>query len=408
MIEKKYKRNLVERIRPHLHTSDALVIYGARQVGKSTLMEYLMENDLPKGNTFYMDLEQTDLLEICNSGPEGVERYLLEKGADPSSRIFLLIDEIQYMIDPSKFIKLLHDHHRKIKLIASGSSALGMKQKFAQSLAGRSMEFVLHPLSFDEFLLFKGKKYVLLPENSESINAELVPLAEEFIRFGGFPRIVLSKDRKMKKELLWQYVNAYVRKDVRDAGRISDIDAFNRVVFALAAQSGSLLNVSRLASDVGISQTTLKSYLNLLEGTFVARRMPPFGRSARGEIGKSPKWYLLDTGMMHLLWLKDFPEIIHGSSFETFVYLELAKAGFSPRFWRTSDGREEVDFVVEGKRLHALEAKVSYSKEGGRALAAFARRYPASTRQVCLYGREKVFEHPWETVKRLEVEMKDG
>ncbi|MCX6777276.1 MAG: ATP-binding protein, partial [Candidatus Micrarchaeota archaeon] len=327
MIEKKYKRNLVERIRPHLPTSDALVIYGARQVGKTTLMEYLMDNELPKGNTFYMDLEQSDLLELCNGGPAQVERHLLEKGADPSSRIFLLIDEIQYMADPSKFIKLLHDHHKNIKLIASGSSALGMKQKFAQSLAGRSMEFVLHPLSFDEFLLFKGKRYVLLPENAESVNAELAPLAEEFIRFGGFPRIVLSQDRKMKKDLLWQYINTYVRKDVRDAGRVSDIDAFNRVVFALAAQSGSLLNISRLSSDVKINQVTLNSYLNLLEGTFIARRMPPYGKSARGEIGKSPKCYLLDTGMMHLLWLKDFPEVIHGSSFETFVYLELAMAG---------------------------------------------------------------------------------
>ena len=157
MVNKKYKRKLVEKILPYLNTEEAIVIYGARQVGKTSLMEYLMENHLGN-NTFYLDLELRNLLELCNSGPEEAYNYLLQKGADKSKKIFLLVDEIQYLENPTNFIKIMADHYKNIKLIVSGSSTFEIRKKFKESLAGRTINFELYPLDFDEFLLFKNKK----------------------------------------------------------------------------------------------------------------------------------------------------------------------------------------------------------------------------------------------------------
>src|SRR3989344_8868530 len=177
MVEKKYKRQLVDEIVKYLDSRDVLVIYGARQVGKTTLMKYLIEHYL-KENVFYFDLELQNLLELCNAGADGVYNYLIQKEADEKKRIFLLIDEIQYLDNPAQFLKIFHDHYPLVKLIVSGSSTFEIKRKIKQSLVGRIVAFELYPLSFSEFLIFKEEHYKLAEKNTEAINQELVKLAE--------------------------------------------------------------------------------------------------------------------------------------------------------------------------------------------------------------------------------------
>ena len=184
MVYKKYKRKIVDELVNYLDSKDIVVIYGARQVGKTTLIRYLMEHKL-KENAFYFDLELQNLLELCNDGAESTYNYLVQKGANEKKRIFLLIDEIQYLEDPTNFMKVFHDHYPQVKLIVSGSSTFEIKRKFKQSLVGRTITFELYPLSFEEFLIFKEKNYKLEKENTEAINKELVLLAEEFIKYGG-------------------------------------------------------------------------------------------------------------------------------------------------------------------------------------------------------------------------------
>ncbi len=400
MADIKYRRTIVSRMLKYLDSQEALIIYGSRQVGKTSLMMYLMENHLPK-NTFYLDLELPNLLGLCNRGTDEVYSYLLEKGANEKERIYLIIDEIQYMEDPSKFIKIMVDHNKNVKMIVTGSSLLGMRQKLSQSLAGRTVIFELYPLSFEEFLQFKGKSYVLLPQNSDNINSELVPLANEYIRFGGFPKIVLEQDAEKKKTFLWQIIDTYVRKDVRDAGNIGDMTIFNNLLEILASQSGGLLNITELANTVKLNRQTVQNYLNLLENTFIIKRITPFSKNPRTELSKNPKIYMLDTGMMHLLWLKDFPQTIHGSSFETFVFLELHKAGLKVNFWRTAN-KQEVDFIVASDRLNAIEAKYSFASSDLRGLAAFATKYPCAATTVSLAGGKVAgASYPWELVARL-------
>jgi len=280
MIEQIYKRTIVGNILKYLNSKETIVIYGSRQVGKTTLLKYLIENHI-KENVFYFDLELKNLLDLCNKGPESVYNYLLQKGANDKKKIYLIIDEIQYLKNPTSFIKIMHDHYDNIKLLVSGSSTFEIKKKFKDSLAGRTVNFELYPLSFEEFLIFKNKNYKLKSKNTRAINDELVLLAEEYIKFGGYPKIVLENSEEKKQVYLSQIINTYIRKDIRDIGNIRNISSFNKLVEVLASQSGQLLNVLELSNTLGINRETILEYLDLLENTFIIRRIKPFHNNLR-------------------------------------------------------------------------------------------------------------------------------
>ena len=377
---------------------EIIVIYGARQVGKTSVLKYLIENHIKK-NHFYFDLELPNLLELCNQGAESVFKYLIQKGADEKSKIFLIIDEIQYMDDPTKFLKIMHDHYPALKLIVSGSSTFEIKKKFKESLAGRTINFELYPLSFEEFLVFKNKNYKLNKENEETINKELIELAEEYIRFGGYPKIVLENSEEKKQTFLGQIINTYVRKDIRDIGNIRNISAFNKLLELLASQSGQLLNVLEISNTLKINRETVLEYLDLLENTFIIKRVTPFHKNLRSEISKNPKIFFLDTGMMHLLWLKEFPKVILGNSFETFVFLELMKSGKKINFWRTTN-KQEIDFIVKNKEIYAIEVKLNFQNMDNSNLRFFSGNYKCKTATVGLKGERKG-KYIWELIKEI-------
>ena len=396
MKDKIYKRKLVEKILKYLKSKEAIVIYGARQVGKTSLMKYLIEHHL-KENVFYFDLEMQNLLDLCNEGSETVYKYLLQKGADENRKIYLLIDEIQYLENPAKFIKIFHDHYPNVKLLVSGSSTFEIKKKFKESLAGRTVIFELYPLSFEEFLVFKDKHYKIVKNNTKTINDELAALAEEFIKFGGYPKIVLEKSEEKKQSFLYQIINTYIRKDIRDIGNIRNISSFNKLIEVLASQSGQLLNSSELSNTLDMSRETVLEYLELLENTFIIKRITPFYKNLRSELSKNPKVYFLDTGMMHLLWLKEFPKVVFGNVFETFVFLELMKAGKKINFWRTTN-KQEVDFIIAEKGIYAIEAK--YNFKASKSLKFFAEKYACKSTIIGLKGNKKG-KYIWELLKEL-------
>jgi len=396
-----YKRNITGEVLKYLDSRPAIVIYGSRQVGKTSFMKYLMKNHI-KDNTYYLDLELPGLLDVCNAGAESVYDYLQQKGADEKRKIYLLVDEIQYLHNPTGFIKVIHDHYPQVKLIVSGSSTFEIRKKFRESLAGRTVNFELYPLSFEEFLRFKGLKYKLRKENSDSINRELIPLAREFIRFGGYPGIVLENSEDKKLKHLSQIINTYIRKDIRDIGRIRDITAFNNLIEVLAGQSGQLLNVSEISNTLGINRETATEYIELLEKTFIIKRLRPFHKNLRSELTKNPKVFFIDTGMMHLLWLKEFPKVVLGGAFETFVFSELLKAGQRVNFWRTTN-KQEVDFIMPGKQPYGVEAKLNFQSSGTKNLSFFSEQYNCKAIVTGLKGR-KQGKYPWE----LLVEVSSG
>ena len=399
MEEKIYKRKIVSEILKYLGSKEVIVIYGARQVGKTYLLKYLIEHNIKK-NVFYFDLELPNLLELCNQGVENVYKYLIQKGAEENNKIFLLIDEIQYMEDPTKFLKVMHDHCPNIKLLVSGSSTFEIKKKFKESLVGRTVNFEVYPLSFEEFLTFKGESYKMIKENTDAINAELIRFAEEYIKFGGYPKIVLENSEEKKQVYLSQIISTYVRKDIRDIGNIRNISSFNKLLEILASQSGQIINVLEISNTLRINRETVLEYLDLLENTFMIKRITPFHKNLRSELSKNPKVFFLDTGMMHLLWLKEFPKVILGNVFETFVFLELMKLNKKINFWRTTN-KQEIDFIIKNKELYAIEAKYNFQNLENSSLRFFSKEYTCKTVTIGLRG-EKKGKYIWEFLKEIE------
>ena len=389
MNEQIYERKIIKDIRKYLDSREAVVVYGARQIGKTTMLKYLIEHDLRrmKENVFYFDLELFDLLELCNQGAEAVYKYLIEKGADEKKQIYLIIDEIQYLDNPTNFIKIMHDHYSQIKLLVSGSSTFEIKKKFKDSLVGRIICFEMYPLDFEEFLMFKNENYKLSKNNSEIINKELVMLSREFIKYGGYPKVILEKSEEKKQVILSQIINTYIKKDIKDIGNIRNLSGFNKLVQILASQSGQLLNVLELSNTIGMNRETVEEYLDLLENTFIIKRVTPFHKNLRSELFKNPKVFFLDTGMMHLLWLKEFPKIILGNVFETFIFLELMKNKQEINFWRTTN-KQEIDFIVK------------IQKASMKTLNFFAEKYNSKNIIVGLEGERKG-KYIWELMKEL-------
>jgi predicted AAA+ superfamily ATPase len=385
---KLYKRDILDEIRPHYRSRDVLVIHGARQVGKTCLMMLIREElEATDTKTHYIDLEDMRLLAVLDEGPQALLSYLEESGVLRSKRLFLFLDEIQYTANPSSLLKLLRDHHAdRLKLIVSGSSSFEIKSKFTDSLAGRTVNFELFPLNFRELLCFKGSKIQLdKPVKSPPLIKELESLFREYVLYGGYPRVALEKEIKTRETYLSQVINTYIRKDIRDLANIRHIEKFNKLLEALASQCGQLLNVTELANTAGISRPTVESYLFILEQTYVIQMLRPFSRNLRSELFKTPKIFFHDTGIAHLLWLKEFPKTILGNMLENTVFTELRKnrALGDFFFWRTQDGKE-IDFIApRGAYLLPVEVKVNPAKIRRSALRYFRERYPA-LRAICL------------------------
>jgi len=400
-----YKRIVIDEIDKYLNTDDIIVLHGARQVGKTSILYYLRDQLKKRGEvTYFIDLEDSRFVKILDRGVEEFRKHLEEeniKTEGKKKKAFVFIDEIQYLSNPSAFLKLVADHHKDIKLIISGSSSFAIKTKFKDSLVGRTVNFEIFNLSFREFLLFNqyafedGKAYT-----RKKID-ELIIKFKEFVLYGGYPGIVLTPEVERKEKYLQQIVDTYVKKDIRDLASVKDIDKFNKLLETLAAQSGQLLNVAELSNTTRISKQTIEKYLFIMENTYLIKLVRPFSSNIRSELFKLPKIFFYDSGLMQMLWLKGLQKELIGNVFETGVFAELVKkyTRNSVFYWRTKDKRE-IDFVLKIKNIATpVEVKLNFEQFNPSAIKYFNNRYHLNQYKVVgLYGTPKNEFHvyPWD------------
>lgn len=397
-----YKRAVTDEIMKFIDTSEVLVLHGARQVGKTHIL-YCLRNFLQKKreDTYYIDLEDSRYVKILDTGVDYFLKHLLERGFDLDKRLVVFIDEIQYLKNPSEFLKLVADHHKNIRLIVSGSSSFEIKSKFKDSLVGRTVNFEIFTLSFQEFLVFKG----YLKGTSDIFTQigvdELKILFSEYTLFGGYPKIVLTNEVEKKEYYLQQIIDTYIKKDIRDLANIRDVDKFNKLLEILAAQSGNLLNVIELSNTCKIAKQTVENYLFILENTYIIRLVHPYSKNIRSELFKVPKIYFYDTGLMQMLWLKSLQSVVIGNVFETAVFSELVKLykKDSVFYWRTRD-RKEIDFILRIKNnILPIEVKSNFAAFQSSAIDFFNSKYHLSAYKVIgLEGKieNKHCSYPWE------------
>lgn len=358
-------RKIAKVIEKWLTEKEIIILTGVRQVGKTSLLQLMRKKLISKNiaakNIFYLSLEDLNVLNVLNGDPENIFQYVLDR----NKRNYFLIDEIQYLDNPSNFLKLLYDKYADhIKLVVTGSSSLELKANFQDSLVGRKVTFEITPLDFEEFLQFKdfGKlDYLSKKELPIDIKKKFDNELEEYLLYGGMPAVVLQRDIEKKKKLLEEYISTYVNKDIRAIGRIDNIIHFNNLIKALASQIGNLLNINELSNSLNIDRRTLEKYLEILEYTFVLYKVLPYAGNIRSQITKMPKVYFFDCGIRNAI-LNNFlimnSRSDAGALFENFVYMELKKnISEQISFYRTTAG-SEIDFIVERQdKICPIEVK---------------------------------------------------
>ncbi len=358
-----------------------IVLIGARQVGKSSILKMIAAKDsiIFDGQ----DVEHSELFQQYST----IENYLkINLNSDISGTIF--IDEFQYIFNISVILKILVDRNPDLKIIVSGSSSLDIKQKVEESLAGRVRIIEVFSLSFHEYLLFKDKSlYLLYSRYSKDtkisiINKRIVSFYNEYLIFGGLPRAALADRAVDKIEILDDIYKTYLLKDVRSYIRGEDFIAFNKLLKLLSTQIGNMVNVHKLSDTINLSYARCEEYLDILQQMYIIRLLPPFVSNKRREITKMKKVFFLDIGLRNIIY-NSFSDmeyrVDNGAIFENYVYLELLKKSdksYEFHYYRTKDGAE-IDFIVNNHySIIPIEVKFkSYNNPKKiRSLTSFCER----------------------------------
>lgn len=360
-------RTITDHLLNTIKTFPAVLVTGPRQVGKSSLLQMVVEN------YEYISFDNPLLLQQAKEDPE---LFFLNHSAE------LILDEIQYAPELFPYLKIKIDEMRlaalrdnrpeKCLFLLSGSQAYHLMENVSESLAGRLAILPLQGISYREqkkvtcALPFVPNDEYLSVRKKECLDTEDL---WSMIHRGYMPRLIASKDD-------WEtyyssYVTTYIERDVNQLIKVADKGDFVRFMAALAARSGELLNYDSIARDVGVSATTVRRWLQIIESSGIVLQLHPYHNNHLKRMIKTPKVYFMDTGLMAWLTRWITPETIQfgakaGQFFETWVVSEITKsflnAGKSVRdlyFYRDADQRE-IDLVIEiGKTVYPIEIKMT-------------------------------------------------
>jgi len=346
------RRHLEEYLKKQANKYPIITITGPRQSGKTTLVKYVF-------STYkYVSLEDPDQRNFAEEDPRG---FLAEYAEH------VIFDEVQRVPNLFSYLQTAVDEKpRNGRFILTGSQQFLLNKNISQSLAGRTAILRLLPFSLSEIL---GKKPQLYWQGGEPVKFSK-PSQTLFatIYKGFYPRIY---DKKLDpKQWYRDYFETYVTRDIRTILNIGDLRTFEQFLRLLAGRSGQLLNLTSLSNDCGVSHTTIKRWLSVLEASYLILLLPPYYRNYRKRIVKTPKVYFLDPGLLCFLLRITSPKdlAIHpqlGNIFETFVVSEVYKSfthqGLEPPlyFWRDRTGNE-IDLLIDyGEKAFPLEIKAA-------------------------------------------------
>jgi uncharacterized protein len=368
-----FKRKILPKLLDNIENNKIIILTGPRQVGKTTLLKMIYAKIAQKSKAIFLDMDLTANQEFGKDLSKFISYLNLNGYSQKEERFYVFVDEFQRLPEMTMVFKNIYDNYPNIKIFASGSSSLSIKKSAKESLAGRKFIFEIFPLDFEEFLDFKedeeAKRYFRninnLQEGKITLPQKLQELREEFFVFGGYPEVVLQNDYQEKKKILKSIFDLYAEKDAMLFLGVENIWAYKKIIQLLAVDSGSLLNYNNLAKESGIHNETVRSYISMLEETYLIKILRPFSANKHNEIIKSPKVYFLDNGVRNY-FLNNFNKlgkrVDKGSIFESYILQEIVKnntRNCNVKFWRTKQ-KDEVDFVLEKENgIFPVEAKFS-------------------------------------------------
>lgn len=350
-----------------LEGNKAIVLMGARQVGKSTLLQMLLAEH---GDVMWLNGDDQDVRELFAQMTSTRLKALLGH-----TRI-LVVDEAQRIPEIGLRLKLITDQVKDVQVIATGSSSFDLANKVNESLTGRKREFQLYPISFAEMVSNTN-----LLEETRMIPHRMV--------FGYYPEVVTNagKEQLVLKEL----ANSYLYRDLLSIDKINKSDKLVALLKALALQIGSQVSYNELSNLVGIDSKTVEKYIEVLEKSYIIFRLGSFSRNLRNELKFSRKIYFWDLGIRNAV-IGNFAQVENrqdaGALWENFAIAErLKKNAYEDSFaqsyfWRTKQ-QKEIDYIEEENGvLSAWEFKWNVKLQNTKCPDSFAKMYPESTFKV--------------------------
>lgn len=330
---------------------NALLITGLRQVGKTTLMRKIYDQaDRPK---IWFDLDNPlDQKYFENDDYNQIFYRLKQDTSAGKDRLLVCIDEIQNYPPVTKVIKYLIDHHQ-VKFVLTGSSNFYLRNLFPESLSGRKFLYQLQPLSFREYLYFNDlitdEQLQMAPSVQGIIRSnDYIDYKnhevhyENFLEYGGFPEVVTTSDHETKRLILKNIFASFFERDLRLLSDFKDIRELRDLILLLAARVGSVLDITKLSSELAVDRVKIYHYLEFLQGIFLIRLLPRFSKSVDKSVAGGRKVYFADTGILQMLC-----KVSEGMLLENAVINQLSAYG-DLSFYRYRN-TSEIDAILDGK-----------------------------------------------------------
>ncbi len=375
-----YQRTLQPIIEQQLHKGKVIVIYGARQVGKTTLVRSMLDHN-PQGSR-YIDC---DLLRNREALEQQDEIKLKQFLGNIS---LLILDEAQRVRDIGLVLKILHTYLPDTQIIATGSSSFELANTINEPLTGRVLDYLLLPLSYEELL-------------SQSNPIDMQSQLDAVLRYGSYPDIVNLSDSD-KDLYLQKLANNYLYKDILEYEQLKKPEQLLKILQLLALQVGSEVSFAEIGKQLGLNTVTVQRYVELLKKTFVIFHLSAFSRNLRKEISKSTKIYFWDLGIRNALIQNFNPLSVRGdigAIWENYCIAERLKSGYHHQkvanyyFWRTYD-QQEIDLIEESQgKLAAFECKWN-SKVRDNTPKIFLETYTGSVSSVVTRDNLSTFLMP--------------
>jgi len=350
------------------------LLVGARQVGKTTLLRALHEEICTKGKKrgLFLDLDVFSNFEKVGSFDRLVN-FLKLNGYEEGQRDFfyLFLDEVQRHPEMGMVMKNAYDALANVKIYASGSSSIAIKDQAQESLAGRKNITYIYPLDFEEYLLFLDDKSAigqlanvgkLRGGGLEKIAGKLRGHLDGFLTFGGYPDVALQKTEKGKIAAIESIFDLYIKRDLMEYLKAGDVLRVKKLLEYLAINHGQKMKYDEVCSVCSLSYAEAKEYLETLEETQIISAISPFFTNKNKELVKVPKVYFLDSGARNY-FMNNFNRLDMrgdaGALLEGHVLAEIVKASggkAAVNFWQDKN-RREVDFIISKEKMVPVEVK---------------------------------------------------
>lgn len=362
-----YTRKLEKLIKDRFFKQNIIILYGPRQVGKTTLVKKMFDQYDGKKAYFQCDIvSDRNLFEIPE--PRDIKKAI-------GDITLLIIDEAQLVENIGTTLKVLFDTYPDLQIIATGSASFDLANKIREPLTGRAYEFIMYPLSVEEIISEKG---IIFFKQNES----------HYLRFGFYPKIIEESDMESIQQLSFLQNNT-LYKDIFTLESIKKPKVLEKLITLLAFNIGSSLNINNIGREIGTADKTVERYLDLLEKMFVIVRLYGFSRNLSNEIKKGFKVYFTDIGMRNSI-INNFNTLDKrndkGALFENYFIIERLKYLSNNRiivnryFWKNYN-QIEIDLIEERSgELQAIEVK--YNEDKSRSFKFFEKEYENVTSKV--------------------------